>query len=227
MEYLEKDPLLHMDMTESIRRGKAEVLESSDRGVLLYHTDANVPMISAESEDAAAAMISRIPEAQEFVVHQEHCAAAVRKKFGLTGQNRCYQSAWLKKESIPEPCRSFEIRPLDESFLSFVCDHYTLGLGPEYVSGRLAAGEMFGAFVGGECAGFIGLHPEGSMGMLEVLPRFRRRGIAVGLEVYLANRMLAQGFTPFGQILIHNDASLRLHEKLHFEISQNILSWMF
>ena len=56
---------------------------------------------------------------------------------------------------------------------------------PEYVEDRLKAGVIFGAFVDGRLAGFVGEHHEGSMGMLEVVPEFRRRGIAQALEAAL------------------------------------------
>lgn len=47
--------------------------------------------------------------------------------------------------------------------------------------GRLRAGVMLGAFLRDRPAGFIGLHEEGSMGMPEVLPEFRRMGVARAL----------------------------------------------
>ena len=37
---------------------------------------------------------------------------------------------------------------------------------------------MHGAFQKGELLGFIGMHSEGSVGMLEVLPQHRRKGAA-------------------------------------------------
>ncbi|MFQ7452543.1 MAG: GNAT family N-acetyltransferase [Flavonifractor plautii] len=36
---------------------------------------------------------------------------------------------------------------------------------------------MLGAFVDGTLAGFAGFHGEGSIGLLEVLPAYRRRGL--------------------------------------------------
>lgn len=36
-----------------------------------------------------------------------------------------------------------------------------------------AGGHLFGGFLGDKLVGFIGEHPEGSIGILEVLPEFR------------------------------------------------------
>lgn len=41
---------------------------------------------------------------------------------------------------------------------------------------------MTGAFLDGVLAGFIGIHEEGSIGMLEVLPAYRRRSLGYALE---------------------------------------------
>ncbi|MFQ9917932.1 MAG: GNAT family N-acetyltransferase [Flavonifractor plautii] len=40
---------------------------------------------------------------------------------------------------------------------------------------------MLGAFVDGTLAGFAGFHGEGSIGLLEVLPAYRRRGLGEAL----------------------------------------------
>ena len=40
---------------------------------------------------------------------------------------------------------------------------------------------FFGAFVDGQLAGFVGEHSEGSMGMLEIFPAYRRRGLGYSL----------------------------------------------
>ena len=45
--------------------------------------------------------------------------------------------------------------------------------------------------------GFIGIHTEGAMGMLEVLPAYRRRGIASALTSRLAFETFARGRVPF------------------------------
>ncbi len=73
---------------------------------------------------------------------------------------------------------------------------------------------MLGAFVDGTLAGFAGFHGEGSIGLLEVLPAYRRRGLggsaAPGGRCSLA---LERGQYAFGQVLIDNAPSLALPEK--------------
>ena len=86
--------------------------------------------------------------------------------------------------------------------------------------------DTFGAFVGGALAGFIGTHAEGSMGMLEIFPEYRRRGLGCALEAGLIRRLLERGEIPFCQVIEGNEASMRLQEKLGMTFSDEPVYWM-
>lgn len=60
----------------------------------------------------------------------------------------------------------------------------------------MEAGQLWGLFEDGQLAAFIGVHHEGSMGILEVLPEYRRRGLAMALEGWLIRWHLERGWTP-------------------------------
>lgn len=57
-------------------------------------------------------------------------------------------------------------------------------------------------------------HDDGSMGMLEILPPFRRRGYAAQLEAFLIAAALSDGRTPYCHVVDGNEASLRLQQKM-------------
>lgn len=86
---------------------------------------------------------------------------------------------------------------------------------------------MWGLFEGNAIAGFIGMHPEGSMGLLEVLPEYRRRGYGYLLEAYLIRLHLQRGWTPYCHVVKGNEASLRLQKKLGFEFAEKPAIWVF
>lgn len=226
IQYLSKDPLLHMDMLESIRSGSAELLAAGEDGVLLINTAAEAAMMSTESAKAAARMLARIPAVPLFVAHQSFYEEDAAQKFGYTQKMVCRQAVYLKKQPLPMPCGAPDIRPLDGRCLSFIMEHYTHADNEAYLRERLESGAMFGAFAEGSLAGFIGTHAEGSMGMLEVLPRYRRHGVALTLETFLMNCLLDCGRVPFAQIVTDNEASLKLQQKLGFSFSDKTLSWL-
>jgi len=139
----------------------------------------------------------------------------------------CRQAAYFGLATLSEPDGPWTIRQLDENHLDFVAEHYSHIEDRDYLLGRLRSGVLLGAFLDGQLAGFIGMHAEGSIGILEVLPAYRRRGIAEALEIRMANRLLGRGHVPYTQIAAGNQASLALQEKLGFAVSEKPLWWLF
>ena len=224
--YLERAPLHHVDMLECLRRGSAEVLESGGRGVLLLERESGAHMLSADDEETAERMLAEVERTELLVLHQEFGAAFAEERFGLHDRLTVYNAAYLSREPLPAFESPAEIRRMDESFLPFLAEHYTRIPDRDYLLGRLRAGVMFGAFVGGEPAGFIGMHEEGSIGLLEVLPEFRRRGIARMLGGHMVNRLLERGRVPFAQIAPDNFASLELNRGLGLTFSRDTIRWL-
>lgn len=107
-----------------------------------------------------------------------------------------------------------------------ILENYHSFTDPEYIHKRIAAGVMHGAFQKGELLGFIGMHSEGSVGMLEVLPQHRRKGAATALMAFMTNFCLERGWVPFSQIFHGNEASLALHRRLGWALSQRPLYWV-
>ena len=222
--YLQKNPILHVDMLECIRRGSAQILATSTSGILIDQD--GVHMLSAESEAEARRLLSELEESELMVTHQEYGIEFARKKYGLTNITPVCNAVYPRSTPLPQNEIPAEIRPLDETFFPFVKAYYTTIPDDKYILDRLKSGTLFGAFVNGEPAGFIGMHPEGSMGMLEVLPKFRRRGIAQMLEIFYINRLLHAGYIPYAQIQPKNKASIALHRKLGFSFSDFSVFWL-
>lgn len=241
LEYLNRAPLCHMDMLEPIRRGQAEIRYAGPDGVFLFEPRSRTYMLSAGSREAARRLTEGVTVGTElFVAHHEEDARMLCEKFGY-GEIHGTMQAVYTRPAPPAVREAAEIRVLGPEWLPTVQQHYQTVSDGEYLEERLREGSMYGAFwgaeydafcgskpfCGGELAGFIGMHPEGSIGLLTVLPAFRRRGIAAQLEADAVRRGLAQGQTPFSQIFFGNEASFALHEKLGFELSEEPLYWLW
>nr|WP_296472737.1 GNAT family N-acetyltransferase [uncultured Acetatifactor sp.] len=85
---------------------------------------------------------------------------------------------------------------------------------------------MYGAFLEGRQVGFVGIHDEGSLGMLFVEEPFRGRGIGASLEAYVVNHMLEKGWTPYGHVAAGNASSERLQERLGFYKAEKKFWWL-
>ena len=119
LEYLLKDKMLHMDMIEDIRRGKADILAVREDGVLTKDRSGGVYRITAKTKDAGERLLSSTdPTGAVYVCHQKFVLTSILERFGLKNFNECYQVIYPKKKApdLPEPDGAVEIRELDETY---------------------------------------------------------------------------------------------------------------
>jgi len=149
----------------------------------------------------------------EVLALRERNIDAAAQHIGARHVRRCHQVVFTR---APQ-CRTVEglaIEPLDERHIDFVCGHYAMALERDYLLERLSSGSVFGAYYQGDPAGFIGRHSEGSIGMLEVLPQYKRRGIGTALACFMIRRVLSLGETPYAHIFVGNEASLQMIRRI-------------
>ena len=220
LEFLNKDYLLNVDMIECIRRDICRILYASDKAVLIVADSGWVHMLSCEDRELGLELI-KTHQPPWVVLHQMDMREAVAG-LGYRIGDECWQSAYTKTTPMEETLA--DIRRLDRRFLKRIADNYELADEGE-IAALLDAGVIYGAFAGGELAGFIGRHEEGSVGLLFVFPEFRRMGIAEALERNYVNRELSEGNVAYGQIVVGNTPSRQLQEKLGMDFSDKFICW--
>ncbi len=226
-KYLEKDKLLHIDMLEPLRLKEAKILYAGEDGVLIYQIPGGIHMLSAASEESARRISALMENASLIVLHQPYLRNELMHRFSLKRTMFCHQAAWMKDTPVPAQDNDADIRPLTVSDFTVVSQHYVSLPDEQYIRSRLEAG-MLGIYMNGDLAGFIGTHPEGTIGLLEILPAYRRLGLAFQLEIAMMHRQQAQGRIPYAQIIEGNAASIALHKKLGMEVMQEpSLCWLY
>ncbi len=224
LEYLSYDRILNMDIIQQINRFDAQIIYAEDDGVLVRGPW--MDYISTDSFSVCEKLIPLMGEDPFFTAHNDYEVEALMKNF--PDKNReikvCYQAVY--EGDIRELPYDYEIRQLDKTYLRFVRDTYTTFGDDEYILDRLQCGEIFGAYdKTGNIMGFMGHHDDGLLGMLEVLPRYRQKGVAKQLMTFLINKDLENGYVPFSQIYITNEVSKALHRKLGFTLSRTPVYW--
>ena len=227
LAYLEQDRTLRIDMIESIRRKNARILYAEPDAVALLKLD-RFCLIVSDTVEAGERALKTVPDhICVFVAHNEVSRDAVFKTFPFVNHaSVCWQAYYPKTERIPVPdvC---EIRPFPLDQVPFLMSVYDPDGHPERYADSVKRGDVLAAYRDGELAGFIGFHSDGSGGMLEVLPKFRRLGIGSALEIALHNLALSRGWTPYGQNYTTNDASRKLQESLGMVVSDGAIYWMY
>lgn len=220
--WLSRDALLHTDMTEALRRGLGEIAAATDRGVLLSVDEGYCGMLSCADPETALRLLQgkRFPL---LAVHQAEMETPLCRELPMECWMRCRQAVYPGKEPPAETGE--EIRPLSAEHLDFLQANYRHE-DSEYLSWLLERQALFGAFREGVLVGFIGKHAEGAMGLLEVLPAWRRQGVGESLERFLIARELERGFVPYCQVFTDNRASLALQKKLGLRLADGAVIWL-
>ncbi len=222
LAWLGRDTLSHTDMIEALRRGLGTVAAADEKGALLSVDEGNCGMLSCA--DAGTAL--RLLEGTSFpllAIPQAEQATELCKALGMETWMRCRQAVYPGER--PPAFESADIRLLTEEHLDFLLANYRKE-DSEYLAWLLERRALFGLVREGQLAGFIGKHAEGSMGLLEVLPAFRRQGIASTLESFLIERELQAGNRPYCQVFVDNAASLALQRKLGLQLAEGLVIWL-
>ncbi|HBA50991.1 MAG TPA: tRNA (guanosine(37)-N1)-methyltransferase TrmD [Lachnospiraceae bacterium] len=245
----------NIHLVESLTRGCAEVLYSdimlaghsaeehtaaeiysaegkriAAESVLLYDRSCKTCMALAADMASGEAIAERLPADTELIIVSEPYLKELLKQRGYKVLGSYIQVLYTRKEALPVKHR--EICRLTMEHYPYVCRWYCNdgkcgpGIDDAYVRERIQAGAMYGAFIEGSQVGFVGIHSEGSLGMLFVEESFRGQGIASSLEAYAVNRMLEKGWTPYGHISAGNTASVKLQEKLGFYRAEKNYWWL-
>lgn len=225
LAYLQKNPLLFADMQECIQKGEAEIFHASEKGVLLRHIPSNIFM-HAGTADALCVAKERVSQTSGWMVsHGEISQAAVRSAYPVLREVPCFQVVYEKSEKLPEGDELLYCKAT-KTELAVIIENYDRE-SPENLKKLQEAGKIICAFrkADGAFVGFIGRHPEGSMGLLLIFPEFRRHGFAYRLEGRLINEILDEKRLPYAHIVEDNDKSLALQKKLGFSIASEKITW--
>lgn len=227
IEILKRNFLLNVDMLQCIRRGSADILYTLNNSVALIDTLSGTCMIYMEEKNKE--VLNVIPEkCTIFNCHDQYSYSLIKNNFKIESEMKCCNVVYIKKEKIILETSNLNIRLIDSKYEKLIVDYYAKAKIAEesYVKERIRSNKVFGAFIDNVLCGFIGIHAEGSIGMLEVFPEYRRKHIGMYLQGFLINNALAKGDYPYGQVVENNIPSLKLQKKLGLEISKNYLYWL-
>ncbi len=230
-----RDPVRYVDMTEAVRRGIGAVLHASPSAALVGIPSPDCPevfdsyLMSCADMDAAHLLCGLLPDGGDSLIaaHEDFYLPLLQDRFGLGFflEGASFQAAYLGVGPCPIPESPLALRQLTVDDLPQVADNYKLE-GEDYLRSLLERGQLFGGFLNDAMVGFAGRHAEGSIGLLEIFPPYRRRGFASVLERYMINQELARGRIPFGQVVTDNAPSLALQRSLGMTLSEGTLYWL-
>ena len=224
-----KDIVLHADFLESIRMGDARIVHDTEGALLVQLISWPLYLLAAANVEEGKQLIGGMepgPDGETVMVVRGEQLVTYAKQCGFQMVSPCVQVLYEGKDPIPLETE-LEIRHPDRSEYEKIKDAYTLPISEEEVLASIDRPEFSAGYLNGEMVGFIGMHPEGSLGMLHIFDEYRGRGYAETLEKHMINGRIAAGAYPYGQVFYDNEASLALQRKLGMSFSTDHIYWMW
>lgn len=224
-KYIHLMELLARDMAWEVCRGEKSLLLNVEN-TQIYALYAESPRETEQLLRQCGADHLWEQGPMKILVCQEDVRDFLTEQYGLAVGGVCRQACYTRRESLR--VRHRDIRPLTVDVLDHVAGRYP-ACGREYLRQRLLAGAMYGVYMGGgeaSPAGFIGIHEDGSMGMLYVDEAQRRQGLASSLEGWLVNRHLKRGEIPYCRFQEGNLAAMCLQEKSGLCVCDEPMWWL-
>ncbi|MGE4464932.1 GNAT family N-acetyltransferase [Sphaerochaeta sp.] len=219
----EKGEITYANFLVSIKEKTAKVLIADEDGVLVSVSDAT-SMVALFNDEAYLRFANELVGLPSPIAVHDGKLVGYLLEQGMKRSLSCIQAVYPGTERFALN-DEVVIRPLVMGDLEIVLANYHHLADEPYIRERLAKGVMIGAEVGGQLAGFMGRHSEGAMGMLEILPAFRRRSLGSELEKAYINRLLDASLIPYCHVVHTNEASLRLQKKLGLVFSEEMVHW--
>ena len=219
-----RDPLLTANIRNAFLRGAAEVLEETEEGIFIYDREGRLYLLYGPAELGKAWL--RKHEARNYgrmILYDDALIAFANERYGLAIDEKCRQVVWTKPYP-PETPENLRVRTAHEDD-GPAC--FQLYRDSPDVHHAVTGGKVLLGYEGEELAGMIGIHDEGSMGMLVILPSFRRKGYGAELEKRQIARQLSGGFIPFAHVYLSNAPSLALQASIGMDVSEGTLTWMW
>lgn len=224
---LEKNQLLYAGLIQVIRRGTAEILEETEEGIFLKDTVSGGFMLAVENVETGKEWLEKYSHLNHrlFVAFQKEIVDILKKEYGLSETMECYQAVY--PSNISPVCENeLQIRCAEKKDIETIMTYYHK-LEEEELEKIIEGGDLFLGFQDEKMVGFVGKHLEGSMGLLEILPDYRRKGYGYIMESFLIDHMLKQNLIPFCQIEVDNEKSMALQRKIGMQISEEKMYWVF
>jgi len=218
IELLSRDYYLNYPLICALKHG-AQLLAADENGVAVLKPQYNFLLLAGANP---LALREDLPKPDLLEICGSHSAGALAAYYGFAESLECHQLYYPHQSVVSD----LPLEPLHADDLAFVLENYDR-LEPDEVAQAIREERIFGLREKGSLFAFIGLHEDLSMGMLFILPGYRRRGWGERLERALTARVLAMGELPYGHVIAGNAVSMRLQQNIGFVPCSDKVFWMW
>ncbi len=164
------------------------------------------------------------PEDSNFAILNDWMLPVIKKKMELKVELTTMKFILNPDVKIPEnKIPVGQLFPDDAAYLykNFDYSEYT---SVDYIKERINKSVSAAIRIQDTLVAWAATHDDGAIGMLHVLPEYRRRGFAREVTINIINKLRQRGKLPFAHIEEDNFGSLKLVEGLGF-VKDRRVSW--
>lgn len=212
----------------ALKRDRFVILEEDEIGIMLKDKKSNLVLIRQDNPYIAEHWLQNHFENcggyPIFMSDSDAVKIAINNLYPNKSSSKCFQYVYDDPKPVSFSSNlTFKKATLDNLDLF---DDYKLADTQEIIE-SIRNGEIIIAMKGNPIVGVAGMHPEGSMGLLEIFEPYRRNGYAFELEKAVINLALSNKDIPYCDVFQENTPSICLQEKSGLKKSKRIIRWYF
>lgn len=226
IEILSKDIYKNINMINFIENYPLTGFDKAGDSLLVKgKSDENWIYISSSSELELIQLLENLNvEDKYFAIIEEWMEPIIIKQRDLEWKLSCVK--YILPENIKLPKNKCEVTRLTKDDANYIYANYDYKnfSSPAYISERIVKDLSFGIMEDNKLVGWVLTHDDGSIGLLNVLPEYRRKGYGYELMLAITREARRLGHLPFLHIEEDNIKSTELALKLGFKQDRKV-SW--
>lgn len=220
LDYISDNPYLYSDLNYTLTTNPYNIVYASKDGFIVEDLKVKTVYISFKNEKIAKEELKN-KRFVEYLAYEDYVYKIMNDKPYFAFNIYYYQSR--KKIDIN---KEFEFSLLRDKDLQYFLNHYDV-YNEEELSEEIKGKRIYGLYVENRIIGFIGIHKEGSIGLLYIDENYRHQGYGYCLEASLINKLIDEDKPIWCEINTNNKNSILLNGKLGFsKISEKEIFWI-
>ena len=218
---------IYLIVNNGIKENGSIILENNDDYAVIEDKKAHIIYLLINKEDVALLLLFN-----KYIDHESTICIISKYNYYL-GRHSSFLTHLSVSQFryVGEPfilSEDYKIEEVTMDDYSYLYEKYHAIVREEgYILDAIARG-MLKCVKDNKIVGFIGEHPEHTIGLLFVDESYRRIGIARELEKAMINKLLKEGKTPIDHVEKENSASLLLQSSIpHMIIDEGYIDWYF
>lgn len=225
LRFLRRDPVLHAKVIGIVEDGSGRVVTAGAHGTVVFHVPTRTWFIDTVDVASGTKLVDVLDGVRECEVTPVPLAEHLARRSALQIREH-YVSAVAESgrtrphTPVPPSVRLRRVPPRDAVLAEYPQE------GRDHARARAASGDLWAGRDEEGPIGFVGVHGDGSIGLLHVPAARRRHGWGRLLLQFMIGELGRAGRPAHSQIAASNVASLALHRSAGMTLSASPIAWM-